>query len=64
MPVATTSDDEFIELWNSIGSATELARILGLDTRTVFARRTRLQKKYQINLLTKNIQNYNKKTSN
>ena len=48
MPVATTSDDEFIELWNSIGSATELARILGLDTRTVFARRTRLQKNIKL----------------
>jgi len=57
MPVPVCSDDDFIKLWGSLQSAAEMSRALNIDVRNVMARRRRIEKKYDIALLTKNFAN-------
>ena len=45
MPSPTTTDNEFIALFDSVG-ATKTAQILGVLERNVYARRRRLENKY------------------
>ena len=49
MPVAATTDKEFIELFESKGPA-QMSRDLDLPVRGRFARRVRLEKKLEMNL--------------
>ena len=48
----TVSDPEFIRIWRDSGSATEVARQLGISARNVFQRRRNIEKRHQIKLLT------------
>lgn len=43
MPAATVSEQEFIDLYNRFGSATKLARHLGISTRAVMDRASRIE---------------------
>jgi len=45
MSKSKVSDQEFIDLWNKIGSVGEIAKMLGLDYRSVFRRRRRIEAK-------------------
>jgi len=49
----TVSDQEFIRLWNEAGSASEVAKILGITVRNVFARRRSVEFRLGIELLGK-----------
>lgn len=51
MAASTVSEAEFIRLWEQYGSCTELARILGVDTRNVQQRRRRLEQRMGSRLL-------------
>lgn len=48
---ATCTEDEFIRLWNEVQSATEVAKILGVDLTNVHKRRRRIEQKLGIKLL-------------
>jgi predicted phosphodiesterase len=48
------SDDDFIAIWKSLQSATEVAKALGADTRVISRKRRDLEKKYNIELVSKN----------
>lgn len=50
MAKATVTDEEFIDLFKSIRSTTLLAKHLGLNIRTVQARKTRIEARYNIEL--------------
>lgn len=50
MPAAVCTDEEFIGLWNRLRSAAELSRILQISTRSVMARRRRLETTHGIAL--------------
>jgi hypothetical protein len=50
MTAPTVPDQEFIELWQTHGSATEIARILGVARSRVFDRRRGIETKYHIKL--------------
>ena len=47
---ATVPDAEFIELWRTHKSATDIQRILDIDIRAVHLRRRRMERKYNITL--------------
>ena len=55
------SDDDFIAIWNSLQSATEVAKALGSDTRLISRKRRNIEKKYNIELVAK--QNYRPNTA-
>jgi len=51
MVAAVCSDEEFIKLFQELGSPQLIADRLGVSTRNVYARRNNMQKKYGIELL-------------
>ena len=51
MVAAVCSDEEFIKLFQELGSPQLIADHLGVSTRNVYARRNNMQKKYGIELL-------------
>lgn len=51
MVKAVVTDKEFIALWNEHRSAAQVATITGVSTRNVASRRRRLEKKFNITLL-------------
>lgn len=55
MAKASCTDQEFIALWNELGSATAVAKALNINIRSTQARRDRLKRK-GIVLVTRNIQ--------
>jgi hypothetical protein len=44
------SDEDFISMWNKYGSAAQIARMLDMNVRNVFARRKSIESKYSIEL--------------
>ena len=55
------SDDAFIKLWNTLGSPTLVAKELGISPRSALNRRSALQLRYGVELLTFNSQRDPKK---
>jgi len=45
------SDQEFVDLWNKLGSVAEIAKLMQMDYRSVFRRRRKIENKLGINLL-------------
>ena len=60
MPKQIVSDEDFIEAWNELGSATLVSRKLGLTERTVMHRRSLLESKLNISLHAHNDQRFNR----
>jgi predicted phosphodiesterase len=52
MPLPVCSEEDFISLWYSLKSGTEVAKALGVDLRGVMHRRRRIEKKHNILLET------------
>lgn len=50
MPKPAISDQEFLDLWNKLGSATEVSKAANIDLRSVHRRRKRIEEKYDVNL--------------
>jgi hypothetical protein len=48
MPKAILSDQEFVDLWNKVGSVAEIAKTLDMDYRSVFRRRRNVEKKLSV----------------
>jgi hypothetical protein len=44
------TDDEFIEAWRKYGSATQVAKVLGISERNVYSRKTRIETRHGIRL--------------
>jgi hypothetical protein len=53
----TVSDEEFLEAWKTLGSATAISKVSGQDLRGVQKRRAALEKKYGIALTAKDPRN-------
>ena len=52
MPSNRLSDDEWIKLWQEIGSPEDFCKVTGINIRNVYSRRNALQQRYGINLET------------
>lgn len=50
MTAAACSDEEFVALWRAHGSASEIAKILGVHERNIHARRRRLEAKFDFSM--------------
>lgn len=50
MPKIKVSDQDFIALWDKLGSIAEVSNILDMDPRSLHKRRKRIEEKYDINL--------------
>lgn len=50
MATAQLSDQDFIDLWNKLRSATAMMKTTGLDMTTIYRRRRRIEKRYDIQL--------------
>lgn len=53
MPVLNyyVTDEEFIQIWNQVGSPLEVAKKTGIDVRAVYKRRRNIEARYKIKLL-------------
>lgn len=53
MPVVNyyVTDEEFIQIWNQVGSPLEVAKKTGIDVRAVYKRRRNIEARYKIKLL-------------
>lgn len=51
MPKTNISDQDFIALWNKLGSATEVSKATKIELRSLHRRRKRIEEKYDIELL-------------
>ena len=50
MPPSTVSDEEFIELWKKHASPQKIADVTGIQVSNIYKRRTRIEKRYGIQL--------------
>lgn len=62
MPKTAMSDSEFISQWNALGNVSAFSRAHGVSERVVNQRRTRLQAKLGIRLLTRPAPGYESRT--
>ena len=54
-----TTDEEFIAIWKKWGSTTLVSKVLGISKSNIIKRRTRIEKKYNIELPLFNSQHHN-----
>jgi len=48
MTLPSVSDEEFISVWNRLRSPEQVARVIGVNVRNVYARRTRIEQRLNI----------------
>ena len=51
MPKQSISDQDFIDLWNKLGSVAELSKALNMNTRSLHKRRKRIEERHDIELV-------------